>query len=343
MANLILLAFAFALAQPINGAEAGTNQEVAEPSLRAELIDARRIWNAAPHSAFTSLVRHEGRFYCGFREGRGHASTDGRLRVLASEDGVVWESVGLLEREGLDLRDAHLTVMPDGALLLLGGAAARRRDGESTLTGTVVSVSADGRSWSAPELVVEPGRWLWSVAWHDSSAWGFAYSHGEEEAAVHLMRSPDGRTFETHVEGAYADLAPNEVALAFEPDGRARALVRRGGGDRLAALGSSAPPYREWTWQPLAYRVGGPVLLRLPDGHWIGAGRLHADGAHTALFALDFTTGALTPLLRLPSGGDNSYPGLVVHDGLLWLSYYSSHEGRTSIYLARVKLAGGPR
>ena len=151
MANLILLAFAFALAQPINGAEAGTNQEVAEPSLRAELIDARRIWNAAPHSAFTSLVRHEGRFYCGFREGRGHASTDGRLRVLASEDGVVWESVGLLEREGLDLRDAHLTVMPDGALLLLGGAAARRRDGESTLTGTVVSVSADGRSWSAPE------------------------------------------------------------------------------------------------------------------------------------------------------------------------------------------------
>jgi len=40
-------------------------------------------------------------------------------------------------------------------------------------------------------------------------------------------------------------------------------------------------------------------------------------------------------LLRLPSGGDTSYPGLVWHGGLLWVSYYSSHEGRASIYLAR--------
>ena len=37
-------------------------------------------------------------------------------------------------------------------------------------------------------------------------------------------------------------------------------------------------------------------------------------------------------------GGDTSYPGMVWHDGLLWLSYYSSHEGKTAIYLARVKL-----
>ena len=42
--------------------------------------------------------------------------------------------------------------------------------------------------------------------------------------------------------------------------------------------------------------------------------------------------------LTLPSGGDTSYPGLVWHDGLLWVSYYSSHEGKTSIYLAKVKL-----
>jgi hypothetical protein len=29
---------------------------------------------------------------------------------------------------------------------------------------------------------------------------------------------------------------------------------------------------------------------------------------------------------------------MVWHDGTLWLSYYASHEGKTSIYLARVKL-----
>ena len=48
--------------------------------------------------------------------------------------------------------------------------------------------------------------------------------------------------------------------------------------------------------------------------------------------------GKLTPVLTFPSGGDTSYPGMVWHDGLLWISYYSSHEGNTSIYLARVKL-----
>jgi len=46
----------------------------------------------------------------------------------------------------------------------------------------------------------------------------------------------------------------------------------------------------------------------------------------------------LTPLVTLPSGGDTSYPGLVWHDGELWMSYYSSHEGKTSIYLARIAI-----
>ena len=33
---------------------------------------------------------------------------------------------------------------------------------------------------------------------------------------------------------------------------------------------------------------------------------------------------------------------MVVHDGLLWVSYYSSHEGKASIYLAKVKLPPPP-
>jgi hypothetical protein len=48
--------------------------------------------------------------------------------------------------------------------------------------------------------------------------------------------------------------------------------------------------------------------------------------------------GKLTPIAMLPSGGDNSYPGLVFHDGVVWARSYSSHEGKTSIYLAKVKV-----
>ena len=32
------------------------------------------------------------------------------------------------------------------------------------------------------------------------------------------------------------------------------------------------------------------------------------------------------------------YTGLVWHNDLLWISYYSSHEGKTSIYLAKVRI-----
>jgi hypothetical protein len=52
----------------------------------------------------------------------------------------------------------------------------------------------------------------------------------------------------------------------------------------------------------------------------------------------DLRDGKLSECLKLPSGGDTSYAGLVLHEGLLWVSYYSSHEGKTSIYLAKVRL-----
>ncbi|MFV1963959.1 MAG: hypothetical protein ACC628_00945 [Pirellulaceae bacterium] len=49
----------------------------------------------------------------------------------------------------------------------------------------------------------------------------------------------------------------------------------------------------------------------------------------------------LIEALQLPSGGDTSYAGLVWHDDMLWISYYASHEGKTSIYLAKVKFPTG--
>jgi hypothetical protein len=51
-----------------------------------------------------------------------------------------------------------------------------------------------------------------------------------------------------------------------------------------------------------------------------------------------FAPQTYSPVLTLPSGGDTSYPGLVFYDDLLWVSYYSSHEGKASIYLAKIKL-----
>jgi hypothetical protein len=83
---------------------------------------------------------------------------------------------------------------------------------------------------------------------------------------------------------------------------------------------------------------GGPNLIHLPTGHWLAAGRRHQDGAHTARCYLDMAEHKMTKLLKFPSGGDTSCPGLVWHNDLLYLSYYSTHEGKTSIYLAKIKV-----
>lgn len=46
----------------------------------------------------------------------------------------------------------------------------------------------------------------------------------------------------------------------------------------------------------------------------------------------------LRPYCKLPSGGDCSYPGIIREGDHLLVSYYSSHEGSTNIYLAKVPL-----
>ena len=84
--------------------------------------------------------------------------------------------------------------------------------------------------------------------------------------------------------------------------------------------------------------LGGPNFVVLPDGKMIAGSRGFGKtpGAHMVLFSMTATS--LTPILELPSSGDCSYPGMIYHEGTLYVSYYSSHEGKTSIYLAQVKV-----
>ena len=308
-----------------------------------ELVEVKKIWDMAPHSAFTDLVRWNERFYCAFREGRGHVSTDGRIRILQSKEEGVWESAALVALEGYDLRDAHLSVTPDGRLMLLGGAAPRKEDNQSAPTGTFASFSEDGKSWTKPQIVVEPGRWLWCVTWHKEKGYGVSYAAGERMPYLELLVSENGTDYGCHVDKLYGTGYPTEVTLRFDGD-TCYALVRRdrrGEEGSSALLGVSEPDYKKWQWHDLGDNFngfGGPNFIRIPGGHWIGAGRMHDGGAHTALTYIDIEEGTMTKLLKLPSGGDTSYPGLVWYRDMLYVSYYSGHEGKTSIYLAKLKV-----
>jgi len=309
---------------------AGQQREFPPP----ELVDARMIWSRAPHNAFTDLLRFKDRWYCVFREGAAHVSPDGVIRILTSVDGEVWLPASLLAMLDADLRDPKLTITPDKRIMLTAGAAQRR--GPGVLHQTYAWFSSEGRGWTPPAAIGDENFWLWRVAWHMNTAYSLGYSTNGT-SFVRLYASRNGVSFSTLLDKLFDRGYPNESAFLFLPDETALCLLRRDGAEPSAQLGVAKPPYRAWTWSDLGVKIGGPSFLRLPDGRIVAAVRLYDGGARTSLCWLDPERAELTEFLRLPSGGDTSYAGLVVHDGLLWISYYSSHEGRTGIYLAKVR------
>ena len=70
------------------------------------------------------------------------------------------------------------------------------------------------------------------------------------------------------------------------------------------------------------------------------AGRLFKDGhPKTALWTMDINSLKLNLRLILPSAGDNSYPGLLLKDDNLFVSYYSMHQDQQSrVYLAKLSI-----
>jgi hypothetical protein len=302
----------------------------------AELVSVRKIWDAAPHNAFTDLARFDGQWFCTFREGKAHVSPDGSLRVLVSSDGDEWESAALIKSQPGDLRDPKLTITPDKRLMLT--AARAIRDGQNKGHQSLVWFSSDGRKWSEPAEIGDRDFWLWRTTWHRGIAYSIGYGARPNLSWVRLYSSSDAKQFEPLKDKLFDLGEPNESSLVFLPDDRGLCLLRRDGRPNTALLGIAAPPYTDWQWKDLGKRIGGPHMIRLPDGRIVAAVRLLDGGARTALCWLDPDAGTLGELIKLPSGGDTSYAGLVWHDDLLWVSYYSSHESKTSIYLAKVRL-----
>lgn len=316
-----------------------------------EVVSVERIWNQAPHSAFGDIIRFKDQWFVVFREGKWHVAKpgqedDGKLHVIASKDGKSWTSAAEIASPGIDLRDPHLSVTADKRLMIVAGGSLYP-NGKFQGRQSRVMFSKDGKNWTAPQAVNGPGQWLWRVTWHNGVAYGVnKYSSGpaEAEATVptrqqRFIKSKDGVNWETVKELSVP--GGDESTVRFLPDNRAIILMRRTApGDDAAMIGVSAPPYKDWRWTKTQHFVGGPNFTVLSDGRLIAGGRWFVGGdrkqARTGIGIMTETS--YEPLITLPSGGDNSYPGFVYHDGLLWTLYYSSHEGNTGIYLAKIRV-----
>jgi len=327
--------------------------------MNGQVLEVRKIWDQAPHNAFTDLIAHKGKFYCTFREGGGHvpwpSNINGTIRILESDDGERWQSLALISKDEYDLRDPKLSVMPDGKIMILMGGS-RYNNFTSEILGRLTHVSFfDPRTGTITEpapVKIDPkvasgNDWLWRVTWHKGNGYGvvtrLSYVNNVKTLQeVFLIKTTNGVDY-----ALIADLGltgdpglrafPHEATVCFTPDDSMLILIPRLG---TGYLGCSVPPYREWTWSDTGKRLGGSNIIHYKGDKYIVATRSfqYEGDPHTAVYATS-PNGKFKCVTELPSHGDTSYPGLLIKDNLLWVSYYSSHEGKTSIYLAKIPVS----
>src|SRR5215210_8523060 len=86
-AHVLLVLLVGAMAHPARGG-------AGDPTL----VAVEKIWDQAPHNAFTDLIRFNDRWVCAFREAPAHKGgvKDSRIRVIELSNTKAWTSVGEL-------------------------------------------------------------------------------------------------------------------------------------------------------------------------------------------------------------------------------------------------------
>lgn len=342
--------------------------------------DLNRLDDQEPmRMELTHLARHNGYWYCGFREGVMHWNhPSGRARVIRSADGIKWDSALLLKWSGGDVREPRISVTAGGRLLINTsvfyvsekprerthalankaeippetlerfansyyqleepGTAPYRHEESHAARQSMNWLSADGLTWeSAFACPTGLNTWRWDVTWYNGMGYSVGYSSnwGPDRNCT-LYRTRDGKNWRVLKEEFYLEGKGSEGGIAFGRDGTGYCLLRKGG-ERVVLGTGQAPYYQDWTWKPLSvdwngdghflpvtevFRVdmGGPLLLCLADGRLVAAGRTlgpDQDDGRVHLFWVDVEAGALT---RFAEMDGTSYPGVVEHEGQLWVT-----------------------
>lgn len=332
------------------------------PRIPKDTIIIEQIWNRADHNAFTDLEYYKKHFYCSFREGDGHLpGTDsllGEVCIIRSRKAHEWELIKRFTSKKYDLRDSRMSITPDGRLMLLVSGIEWKATSMTTQE-TFVSFSEDGINFSdLMPVVLEDnirGKWnlIWTLAWTDSVAYAVLHQRNKPNNTwyAYLLKTYDGISY-YKVNKWEIGPKPTEARIRFTPNGRMVALVRIEPGMN-GQFGVSSYPFTEWEWFDTGLRLGGPNF-HVIDDHTILIGSRFYDqttpykrprkgqefkNQKMGLCIAD-DKGNISKTLELISDEDCSYPGIVLlKKNRLFISYYSSHEGKAKIYLLRTRLA----
>jgi len=315
---------------------------------KVNVVSVRRVFHNGEHNAFTDLCRFQGRFYLTLRScPDGHpVHPTASIIVLSSADAQTWEQVHRFCVAKRDTRDPHFLVFQEKLFVYTGtwycgDQSPSREEYELNRHLGYAAWTADGQQWNGPVMLEGTyGHYIWRAAAHG----GKAYLCGRRK---HEFVDTEGfRKFSRQiVESAMLEsddgLVWKKAALFQEENGGVLAVGRRG--SLPAQLCRSRPPYAEWERKDLDRYIGGPLVTKWGSRYVVGGRKTLTGSAKTSLCWL--AGDELDEFAELPSGGDNSYPGLVeLSPARALVSYYSSHEkdadGKTitAIYLAELEI-----
>jgi hypothetical protein len=296
--------------------------------------EVRRVYSDGKHNAFTALARFSDRYWLAFRTGKGHNSGDGDILVLQSRDAGTW-TTALRLNLGPDDRDPQFLVT-DKRVYLYDPVMHGRE-----LT-TFVVFTEDGKTWSKPQQVYLPQFILWKPCAHNGQFYAAAHKKDEVSGGkareVHLVVSSDGLSWKK-ISTIRSGRWESETTLFFEPKGHLTAFLRQKYGSPACQILEADPPYTEWKARAAGVaHLSGHSVCSCRGVTYLLSRTMDYATRKTGTMIYTYARGQLQPYCELPAGGDCAYAAAVAMGQELLVSYYSSHEGSTNVYLARVPL-----
>lgn len=284
------------------------------------------------HNAFTALVKWKDAYWLAFRSGKAHNSADGNIVVLRSTDGKDWKEAFVLDVLADD-RDPQF-LATDKRLFLYNNAMKG-----PDLT-AFVTYTDDGKTWSKSAEALPAKFILWKPIAHDGKF--YATMHKKDEVTggkgreVQMIVSTDGLKWES-VSKIRGGNWESETTLWPGPGQKMTAFLRQKYGSPPCQVLEADAPYKEW--KPIAPPVNhlsGHCVHTIDGVTYLMSRTMENKKSGTMIYL--YANGKATPYCELPSGGDCAYPEAVRVGNDLLVSWYSSHEGTTNIYVGLVPL-----
>jgi hypothetical protein len=295
--------------------------------------------------AFTDITFFDDQFFLVFRESDQHAyGQDGIIHIYNSSEGTEWSLTKAISVEGVDLRDPHFAINNDKLYLYVHGS---KYDNQTLTEFSDYRLEYnDINTWQEPENIFLDNNsdtsssilgneaWPWRITWHNSNAYTIGYNGFD---IFDVYKSQNGINFER--QNAITDLPflPTEARIRVNDNDEFFSIVRRIDGTTI--LGKTFDPEIEWNWfgEIPFVNFRGPNFVITDSNKMIFSGGFYS---WVYLGVYDINDNTFEQLLDIPSFGDGSYPGMVIKDDFLWLSYYTSFENDegSSVYVAKINL-----